>query len=95
MTEAEIVAIVEGVADMAALTREMGEVLLAECDALLSIHELQRLYPQIPNRRWVYRHQTKLGAKKVEGRRSLRFSLRAVRSLLGPPVSTHHPARAV
>ena len=56
-------------------------------DTSVRLVELQRLYPCIPNRRWVYRHQTKLGAQKVEGKRSLRFSLRTAQKILGPPAA--------
>ena len=84
MTVEEIEALMEAIDDAAALTREMGEVLLVECDTLLRAEDVLAMYPQIiPNKRWIYTYQKSLGAVRVPGRRSLRFPLRKVRQELG------------
>ncbi len=54
-------------------------------DEYVPIKKLLRLYPRIPDRRWVYSRQGRFGARKVEGKKSVVFSLRAVQAVLGPP----------
>ncbi len=94
MTDAELTAIVDGVAELAILTREMGEAIIATRDEYVCAAALMRAYPDIPNSRWIYARAEKLGAVKV-GERRVVFSLRAARSLLGPGNSARMVSRPV